>query len=480
MRTRISVHASDACRHVCAGGERATTIRRFAAPPMAPPCMAAAALWSLIHQATPCAATSESLRRRRTPVVEVFEATRNAVVNISTTQVIERVYAPRGYGTLFDEIFPRSRVRRYRSESVGSGFVLHADGYIVTNYHVVARTAERKVIFADKREYDAEVVATDMQRDLAVLKISAHHRLQPLPLGRSDDLMVGETVIAIGNPLGYQHTVTAGVVSALDRQIDVDRGFQFTNLIQTDASINPGNSGGPLLNVLGELVGITTAIRADAENIGFAIPVDGLRDVLPEMLAVERRYGFTLGLTVANTKGAVVTATRRGSPADQAGIRVGDIIREIDASPVESSIDFHVALIGRRAGEVITLRVHRDGSVHEHQATLAEQPRPDGGDLLQKRFGLEARPMDQGMADRLGFRRPTGLTITSVERGGPADQGGLRRGHVVLHLGRFQVRTLDETGSLLSAVTTGQRVRVDVLQVGDGRLIRRVVTLTAR
>ena len=429
---------------------------------------------------TPGRAEGDRIQRRTTPVVEVFEGTRNAVVNISTTQVIEQVYAPRGFGSLFDELFPRPRVRRYRSESVGSGFVLHADGYIVTNYHVVARTAERKVIFADKREYDAEVVATDMPRDLAVLKIQADHALQPLPLGRSHDLMVGETVIAIGNPLGYQHTVTAGVVSALDRQIDLERSFQFTNLIQTDASINPGNSGGPLLNVLGELVGITTAIRADAENIGFAIPVDSLREVLPEMLSVERRYGFLLGASVANVEEAMITETHPGSPAADADVRVGDIVLGIDGTTVVNGIDFHIALIGRRAGESVLLRLQRAAKILKKRVTLAEIPQPEGGDLLQAHFGLEVEPMRDRTAKRLGFQRPLGLTITAVERGGPADLAGLRTGHVILHLGRFQVRRLDEVGSLLSAVQSGQRVRLDVLQASRGRLVRRIVMLTAR
>lgn len=499
MRTPISVHASDPHRHVQPPfrewpsatfppahtpwpRRRARMLRRpFRVATRAVTAAVALGLgWTTSGPATADDTGGQRDRLRRTPVVEVFEATHNAVVNISATQVIEQVRAPRGIGALFDEFFPLPRVRRYQSESVGSGFVLHPDGYIVTNYHVVARTAERKVIFADNRQFDAEVVATDMPRDLAVLKIDASGPLQPLPLGRSHDLMVGETVIAIGNPLGYQHTVTAGVVSALDRQIDVGRRFQFTNLIQTDASINPGNSGGPLLNVLGELIGITTAIRADAENIGFAIPVDGLREVLPEMLAVERRYGFTLGITVANVKEATVTGIRHRSPADEAGIQVGDIVRRVAEDAVESSIDYHIALIGRRSGETIALHLDREGRPFNVAVTLADPPRPDGAALLRQHFGLEAEPMNVRMAEQLGFRRPTGLVIVHIEPGGPADQAGLQRGQVILHLGRFQVRTLNDIGSLLSGVATGQRVAGDVLQIGRGRLIRQIVTLTAR
>jgi serine protease Do len=186
--------------------------------------------------------------RRRSSVVEVFEAARDAVVNISSTEIVE-VRHP------FDQFFDRrrrSRPRQYKNTSVGSGFVIHAEGYIVTNAHVVARSTDRTVTFADGREFDAQVVASDREHDVAILKIDATG-LKPLALGRSSDLMTGETVIAIGNPLGYEHTVTAGVVSAINRDLLFSKEHMLRGLIQTDASINPGNSGGPLLNVLGEL-----------------------------------------------------------------------------------------------------------------------------------------------------------------------------------------------------------------------------------
>ena len=176
---------------------------------------------------------------------------------------------------------PRRRVTR---QSAGSGFIIHPDGYLVTNAHVIARTTEQSVIFANGREYDARVVASDPQRDLAILKIDAGVPLPTLPLGRSDDLMQGETVIAIGNPLGLQHTVTAGVVSATDRSIEVNGGLAFEGLIQTDASINPGNSGGPLLDLRGRVIGMNTAIKPQANSIGFAIPVIMIRELLPSLL----------------------------------------------------------------------------------------------------------------------------------------------------------------------------------------------------
>jgi S1-C subfamily serine protease len=215
---------------------------------------------------------AEARASRRTPVVEVFESARDAVVSISSTEkVIVRSRSP--FDSFFDEFFEMPPSRERSRDIVGSGFVIHSQGYIVTNAHVVARSSEQRVMFAGGAEYEATIVAADKSRDLAILKIDAGTSLPTLPFGRSDDLMIGETVVAIGNPFGFQHTVTAGVVSAVNRDVTISREIVFEDLIQTDASINPGNSGGPLLNALGQLIGVNTAIRGDAENIGFAIPV---------------------------------------------------------------------------------------------------------------------------------------------------------------------------------------------------------------
>ncbi|HEX7011056.1 MAG TPA: trypsin-like peptidase domain-containing protein [Phycisphaeraceae bacterium] len=423
--------------------------------------------------------------RRVTPVVQVFQAARDAVVNISSTQIVEVQSPFGGMGGGFDELFqeffdlpqfgPRRRIER---TSVGSGFVIHPAGYIVTNAHVVARTAERKAIFADGSEYDAQVVAIDAEHDLAVLKIEADHPLKTLPLGTSSDLMVGETVIAIGNPLGYQHTVTAGVVSALDRSLPISPQTQFRGLIQTDASINPGNSGGPLLNVLGELVGINTAIRADAQNIGFAIPVDQLRRLLPEMLDVERRYRIRTGLRVEGDGGRCrVAQVEPNSPAAQAGIAPGQVIEAIDGVPVRSVIDFHIALIGRQPGDTLRLTM-ASGAVRN--LTLAARPRPDGAKLLRAKFGIEAEAITPELARRLGVPRLRGLIITGVELASPADRIGLREGDILSQVGRHQPRSLQELGDLLEGVASGQTVELGVLRVRGNALYLTLVPIQAR
>ena len=421
-----------------------------------------------------------SLAQRRTPVVTVFEAAKDAVVNISSTQIVQ-VRSPLGMDRFFEDIFdvPR-RQRQLKRTSVGSGFVLHSAGYIITNAHVVARSAEQKVIFADQREFDAVVVAIDHERDLAVLKIDPSERLMPLRLGRSTDLMVGETAIAIGNPLGYQHTVTAGVISALDRTLNVSSDLSFEGLIQTDASINPGNSGGPLLNVLGELIGINTAIRGDAQNIGFAIPVDQLRSVLPELLDVERRYRIFSGVRVSATDPCRIEAVEAGSPGEKASLRVGDIITSLAGQPIGSGIDFHIALIGRRPGDRLSVELRRGQKQRAASLELAERPRPDGATLLWQLFGIEAHPLTTKMARALGIRRITGLMVTRVDRGGPADQRGLQRGDIVIYLGRYQIGSLEDMGALLEGLRTDQIVRITILRVTGQAIYKLSANLQAR
>lgn len=420
---------------------------------------------------------------RRTPVVDVFQACKDSVVNISSTQII-KVQSNSGIDSLFEQLFdlpaPNRPSKEIRQTSVGSGFVIHSAGYIVTNAHVVARTAERKVIFPDKREFDAQVIAIDPVRDLAVLKIDADRPLQPLRLGRSSDLMIGETVIAIGNPLGYQHTVTSGVVSAVDRTIELQNDVSIKGLVQTDASINPGNSGGPLLNVLGELIGVNTAIRGDAQNIGFAIPVDQLRETLPNLLDVQRRYRIVTGLTVAHDGQAKITAIDPGSPAANAGLEVGDAITLIDNQPIHSVIDFHIAFIGKKPAQVMAIRFSRKEKLFDTKLTLGQRPKPDAEKLLATKFGISAEPISERTARTIGVPNLRGLIVTAIERGSQADRIGLERGDIIDQFNGRQIPTLDAAGETLEAIETGAVVQMSVLRVANRTIYRSQVKIQAR
>jgi serine protease Do len=436
-------------------------------------------------------ARAASQAARRTPVVDVFESCSDAVVNISCKETINVRDSWSGFDSIFEDLFdmPGRRggggggERQLTRTSVGSGFVIHPDGYIITNAHVIAQTAERKAIFADGREYEAEVIAFDTTRDLAVLKIKASAAdgpLHTLKLGRSDDLMIGETVIAIGNPLGFQHTVTAGVVSATNRNLDFARGNTMTGLIQTDASINPGNSGGPLLNVMGELIGINTAIRGDAQNIGFAIPVDRLREVLPDLLDIERRYRVVCGISVDTLNAPRIISVQPDSPADRGGVKNGDIIKSIDGKPIREGIDFSIALIGTRPRQTIALELERNGKAIPANITLGERPAPDGAKLAWERFGIEVQPMPQEAAEALGLESATGLIVSRIEPGSPADRVGVAPRDVLLAVGRHGVETVDDLGQLLETVRSGESVPVTLLRVDRRTKLRLTGELLAR
>ena len=404
---------------------------------------------------------------RRTRVVEVFEGTRDAVVNISATRILEE-RSP--FGDLFDDIFPRHLVprRRYRIQSAGSGFVIHKAGYIITNAHVVARTQDPKVIFVDKHEYDARLIAADQDHDLAVLKIEVDKPLPHLKLGRSDDLMVGETVIAIGNPFGYENTVTAGIVSALDRQLvfSGDQGeVTYRGLIQTDAAINPGNSGGPLLNVLGELVGINSAIRGDAENMGFAIPVNQLRALLPNILSPEQLHRVQVGIRVRGQSKALVVEVLADSPAAEAQVRPGDHLLTIDGTRMADALDFYFEMLDKRAGQTVAIELMRDGEKRIAQLELRPVPKPDGAALARQRIGITLDELGPSDASRLGLGTEGALVISEVQRGSPADRSDMYRGDVLWQLGSYRVSNLDEVGQILKDTQSGNVIYIRIVRL---------------
>lgn len=411
---------------------------------------------------------------RRTPIVEAYERARDSVVNISATQRVVVNRWPRG---LFFDRFEPGIINEH---SVGSGFVIHEDGYVVTNAHVVASATELRVAFADGREFDASVVAFDRRRDLAVVRILGDGNHKAIPLGRSDDLMIGEQTIAVGNPVGLQNTVTTGIISALHREIRPHTDIALDDLIQTDASINPGNSGGPLLNILGEVIGVNTAVRTDAQNIGFAIPVDQLRDVLPDVLNAERLNKYQLGARISVTEPPRIIDVREGSPAERAGLKPGDVLTTVDNTPIQRGIDFYVELLGKKPGDPLTLKVERDGKTKQAQFTLDPIPRPDGLKLAREKLGLIVQNIDEKVARRLELRTDAGVMVVGVEPASPAANAGIQPGDVLVYLASYRVRDLDQVGTLLKGVKQGESVDVLVWRMGRRQTVLLEGTLYAR
>jgi serine protease Do len=418
-----------------------------------------------------CAEGSRELRR--TPVVEVYERTRDTVVNVSGVRVV----STSGLGGFewpgFEDLWgPRYK----RQVSVlGSGVVVHEDGYVITNAHVVKEAQNIKVIFSNGDEYEAQLIRRDEEKDLALLKIEADKKLPFAHLGRSDDLMIGETVVAVGNPYGYSNTLTTGVLSAVGRDIQVEEGFWLRGLIQIDAPINPGNSGGPLFNINGELIGINTAIKAGADNIGFSIPVDTLADNLRQMLMPEELRRVRLGLVVGRIKtagaetGLVIDSVVEGSPAAEKGLAAGDIIVDMDGHKLANIIDFYIRMMSKEAGEPIAIEYVRpaeESARKKVELAMVEVPLPDGAELARKFFQMEVSELDEKVAERFGYESAYPiLIVTGADRDGAADDVGLRGGDLILSIGGTTVRNTKELGLALEKVKAGDVMDVTIMRI---------------
>ncbi len=440
--------------------------------------------------AQPAGAPGRTLRV--TPVVKAYRKASPAVVNISTERPVEVGWRMFGLeDDPFEEFFPKLFRRTVPVTSLGSGFFVHPAGYIVTNAHVVRRARKITVMLSDKSSFKADLVAANSEHDLAVLKIRddadrpagrrRRRKFDFLPLGRSDDLMIGETVIAIGNPLGYQNTCTTGVLSALDRKLEFRGRRVYDKLIQIDAPINPGSSGGPLLNIVGELIGINTAIRADAQGIGFAIPVDLLTADFPKLLDFERLRRVVFGLTVVqrHTKGhdeLVVTAVAPGSPAEKAKCKAGDRLVAMDGKPLKQLPQYLIPMLQAVPTAKVRLRCLRDGKRIDIEIKVGARPRPDGAALAKGLFGLEFKVLTPEFSRRLRLPVEAGLLVRGVEGGSPAGKLGIRRGDIVFQLGRWYVTDLDKVGAILEDTRPGDALRVGIIR---GQ-VRAWATMSAR
>ena len=423
-------------------------------------------------------------------IPSLVKGTSPSVVNISTTQVVRfsrpRMRSPFGrdpFEDFFDNFFgniPREQKRR----SLGSGFIVSGDGYILTNNHVVEKADEITVTLLDKEDYKAEVVGTDPKTDIALIKIKPGKTLPYVRLGDSEGLEIGEWVVAIGNPFGLGHTVTAGIVSAKGRVIG---SGPYDDFIQTDASINPGNSGGPLFNLKGEVVGINTAIIQGGQGIGFATPIQMAKAVLGQLKEKGKVTRGWLGvyiqkltpdmaesLKVPEGKGALVADVTKGGPAEKAGIRSGDVIVRFDGKEVEDQHELPQVVASTSPGKKVQVTVVRDTKRIEIPLTIAEMEgeeparSKEGGDL-SKGLGLTVQAITPEIARHMGIESRQGVLVTSVESGSPAEDAGFREGDIIRQINREPVKDTGEFQRVMKKVKDDKTV-LFLVERGEGRI----------
>jgi serine protease Do len=392
---------------------------------------------------------------------DLAERVSPSVVNIRTSQTVTGFS---GVPPQFEELFPfpfhggGSDQPPRKREGAGSGFVISQDGYIVTNNHVVEDTDEIIVKFRDGNELPARVIGRDPKTDIALIKVESKEPLPAIPLGDSDKVRPGEWVVAIGNPFGLEHTVTAGIISALNRRDVI--GGSYDDFIQTDAAINPGNSGGPLIDMKGRVIGINTAINPRANTIGFTVPINMAKQILPQLRADGRVTRGWLGVVIQgltpelaesfeleSDSGALVSRVLPDGPASNAGIERGDVIVDFDGTPIDewrdlprvvaaAPVDAKVDVVVIRDGQSKTLKV-KIGALEE--PTLARTTTEDEGPSV---YGLRAQNLTPEIAEQLGVSESGGVVVTEIQPGSPAAEAGLRRGDVIIEVNRQEVKDL--------------------------------------
>jgi len=416
--------------------------------------------------------------------VSLAEQLKPAVVNIGTAKTVKPkapIYpGPQGPGgDMFEEFFERffrnAPQSPHKQRSLGSGFIISQDGYILTNDHVVDGADEIKVKLSDGREFTGEIRGLDPKLDLALIKIDAGEDLPVARLGDSEEIKVGEWVMAIGNPFGLEQTVTVGIVSAKGRVIGAG---PYDDFIQTDASINPGNSGGPLFNMQGEVIGINTAIVAQGQGIGFAIPVNMAKQIIPQLRDEGRVTRGWLGVTVQalnkelaesfdldTTHGALVNEVIEDSPADKAGLKRGDIIVEYDGKQVDELNDLPRLVAATPVDETVKVKVFRDGKertikvkigrLDDGEVALAADDEETGGAL-----GLTVANVTPELVERYSLESDQGILITKIDPEGPAAEANLRVGDLVVEADGKEVGSVKEFEELVGKMKSGKVLRL--------------------
>ena len=420
-----------------------------------------------------------------------------AVVNISTTSTVRipgnpfrHFFGPDDegpFGDFFKRFYGDAPDREMKQQSLGSGFIVDKEGYILTNNHVVEGADEIKVKCSDGREFKAKVIGRDKKTDLALIKIASLFRdLPTLALGDSDTMRVGDWVLAIGNPFGLEHTVTQGIISATGRVIGAG---PYDNFLQTDAPINPGNSGGPLVNLRGEVIGINTAIVSSGQGIGFAIPSSMAKTIISQLKNKGKVVRGWIGVSIQNitsdmvqplglkgTDGALVGDVVPGGPADVAGIKRGDVITSFNGKSIKNMSDLSREVAGMPVGRTVDARIFRDGKGIDVKITVTEmneEKLASGRRAPEASLGIRVDDITPRWRAELGIREKTGALVTNIASGSLADEAGLQAGDIIKELNHQPVnsasdfynalnKTEHETSLLLLIKRSGQTFYVSI------------------
>lgn len=463
------------------------------------------------------AADLDSLRQLSNAFSSISEKVNPSVVSVISTvkiKVSQQGLSPFGNDPFFDELrrrfgpdfFPRYNTpeeREYEQSGLGSGVIVTNDGYILTNNHVVENADKIKVILSDKRELDAEVKGRDPETDIAVIKINAKN-LPTATLGNSDKVKVGEWVLAMGNPFGLQHTVTAGIISATGRS---NIGIaQYEDLIQTDASINPGNSGGPLVNLDGEVIGINTAIftrsggyTLESAGVGFSIPINMAKKIMEQLIDKGKITRGWFGVSIQDltkeladkyglkqTTGVVVLQVEIGSPADKAGINSNDIISKINGKQIETSRQLREIIAGIAPGEEIEVTILRDDKEISKKIKITEkQPltsiaEKKNSTELQEKLGLEVKELTDELAQQYNLKEQKGVIITKVLPDSLAEKAELQAGDLIVEINGYVINNMDDYRKATEKIEEKKSVEFNCIRSYMGRHWRFTTRLQMR